>query len=90
MFPIPELTDAMLAEVQLDGFVDEWSDLIGEPVMTMLDFGVDLGVGSSRPTRSVGYRLPGLAGLERFRRLASMCALARSRMTITRIPTPSM
>ena len=38
VFPIPELTDEMLAEVQLDGFVDEWPALIGEPAMTTLDF----------------------------------------------------
>ena len=44
VFPIPELTDEMLAEVQLDGFVDEWSGLIGEPAMTLLDFTPELGI----------------------------------------------
>ena len=43
VFPIPELTDEMLAEVQLDGFVDEWSHLIGEPTLTLLDFTLELG-----------------------------------------------
>ena len=43
VYPIPELTDEMLAEVQLDGFVDEWSHLIGEPAMTLLDFTPELG-----------------------------------------------
>ena len=38
VFPIPELTDEMLAEIRLDGFVEEWSDLIGEPTLTLLDF----------------------------------------------------
>ena len=39
MYPIPELTDAMLEKIQLgDGSVDEWYDLLGEPVLTLLDF----------------------------------------------------
>ena len=49
VFPIPELTDEMLAEVQLDGFVDEWSDLIGEPVMTLLDFTPEQGWAPAGP-----------------------------------------
>ena len=36
--PFAEVTDEMLSEIQLDGSVDEWSDLIGEPAMTLLDF----------------------------------------------------
>ena len=38
VFPIPELTDEMLAGIQLDGYVDEWFDLIGEPALTLVDF----------------------------------------------------
>ena len=39
VFPIPELTDEMLARIRFDdGSVDEWYDLIGEPTMTLLDF----------------------------------------------------
>ena len=39
VYPIPYLTDGMLAEIQLDdGSVDEWYDLIGEPTMTLIDF----------------------------------------------------
>ena len=36
--PFAEVTDEMLSEIQLDGSVEEWSDLIGEPAMTLLDF----------------------------------------------------
>ena len=49
VFPIPELTDEMLAEIQLDGFVEEWSDLVGEPAMTLLDFTPELGNASVGP-----------------------------------------
>ncbi len=39
VYPIPYLTDGMLADIQLDdGSVDEWYDLVGEPTMTLLDF----------------------------------------------------
>ena len=39
VYPIPELTDEMLEQIQLDdGTVDEWFELIGEPAMTLLDF----------------------------------------------------
>ena len=39
LFPIPELTDEMLARIDLkDGFADEWYELIGEPTLTLLDF----------------------------------------------------
>ena len=39
VFPIAELTDEMLEQIQLDdGMVDEWFELIGEPAMTLLDF----------------------------------------------------
>ena len=39
VYPIPYLTDEMLADIQLeDGSIDEWYDLLGEPTMTLLDF----------------------------------------------------
>ena len=39
VYPIVELTDEMLEQIQLDdGSVEEWFDLIGEPAMTLLDF----------------------------------------------------
>ena len=39
VFPIAELTDEMLAEIQLgDDFLEEWFDLIGEPTLTLVDF----------------------------------------------------
>ncbi len=38
VFPIPELTDEMLAVIQLDGDVHEWFDQIGEPALTSVDF----------------------------------------------------
>ena len=39
VYPIPYLTDEMLAEIQLDdGLVDEWYELIGEPTLSLLDF----------------------------------------------------
>lgn len=37
-WPIHELTDEMLAKVQLDGSTEEWYDLVGEPSMTPEDF----------------------------------------------------
>ncbi len=39
VYPIAYLSDEMLAGIQLDdGAVDEWTELIGEPTMTSLDF----------------------------------------------------
>ena len=39
LFPVAELTDEMLEQIQLDdGMIDEWFELIGEPAMTLLDF----------------------------------------------------
>ena len=38
LYPIPYLSDEMLAEVQLDGRIEEWYELLGEPAMTSLDF----------------------------------------------------
>ena len=38
-YPIPELTDEMLAEIRLDdGQIEEWIELLGEPTMTLQDF----------------------------------------------------
>ena len=39
VFPIPELTDEMLEQIQLDdGSVAEWFDLVDEPTMSLVDF----------------------------------------------------
>ena len=38
LFPVSWLSDDMLAEVQLDGRIDEWYELHGDPAMTSLDF----------------------------------------------------
>lgn len=39
LYPIPELTDAMLEKIQLDdGSAEEWFDLTGEPTMSLVDF----------------------------------------------------
>ena len=39
VYPIPYLSDGMLAEIQLDdGQIQEWIDLLGEPTLTLLDF----------------------------------------------------
>ena len=44
VYPIHELTDEMLAEIQLhDGSVEDWYELIGEPTLTLLDFSEILG-----------------------------------------------
>ena len=43
-YPVPYLSDEMLAEIRLDdGSVDEWQELIGEPTMTALEFSAELG-----------------------------------------------
>ena len=50
VFPVYELTDEMLKQIDLhDGSIEEWSDLVGEPSMTMLDFIDDLGSESADP-----------------------------------------
>ena len=39
LYPIPYLSDEMLAEIQLDdGQIQEWYDLLGEPTLNLLDF----------------------------------------------------
>ncbi len=39
LYPIPYLSDEMLAEIRLDdGQIQEWIDLLGEPTLTLLDF----------------------------------------------------
>ena len=39
LYPIPYLSDGMLAEIQLDdGQIQEWYELLGEPTLTLLDF----------------------------------------------------
>ena len=44
VYPIVELTDEMLAQIDLkDVSVQDWIDLLGEPVLTALDFETDMG-----------------------------------------------
>ena len=51
VFPIPELTDEMLAGVELhDGSVEEWYDLVGEPTMSLVDFRRDFDHGLPDPS----------------------------------------
>ncbi len=38
LYPVFELTDEMLAGIRIDGSIDEWIELLGEPAMTALDF----------------------------------------------------
>ena len=39
VYPIPEITDEMLQEIDLfDGLIEEWTELLGEPILTPLDF----------------------------------------------------
>ena len=39
LFPFAELTDGMRARVDLkDGSVEDWSEVLGEPTLTALDF----------------------------------------------------
>ena len=39
VFPIPEVTDEMLAEIDFnDGLVEDWIGVVGEPVLTPVDF----------------------------------------------------
>ena len=50
VYPIAELTDEMLAQVDVrDGLPDEWLGLIGEPTMTALDFRDQLGSKQPNP-----------------------------------------
>ena len=44
VYPIVELTDEMLAQIDLkDVSVQDWIDVLGEPVLTALDFETDIG-----------------------------------------------
>ncbi len=38
ILPILEITDGMLAQIELDGLIDEWPEVYGEPTLTPLDF----------------------------------------------------
>ena len=38
IIPILEITDDMLAQIELDGLIDEWPEVYGEPTLTPLDF----------------------------------------------------
>ena len=57
VFPIAELTDEMLAEIQLDGSVDEWFDLIDEPTLTRLDFVAELEEEDSQDPSDIDFRI---------------------------------
>ena len=51
LFPIAELTDEMLEQIQLDdGSVAEWFDLVGEPTMSLVDFRRDFDHGLPDPS----------------------------------------
>ena len=41
LYPVSYLSDEMLAGVQLDGRIEEWYELLGEPAMTSLDFRIN-------------------------------------------------
>ena len=57
VYPILEVTDEMLAEIQLhDGSVEEWYELIGEPTLTLLDFAPSLH-GDSRDPSNLDFRI---------------------------------
>ena len=57
VFPIPELTDEKLEQIQLDdGSVEEWFDLIGEPALSLVDFAVERGGGSRDPS-DIDFRI---------------------------------
>ena len=43
IYPIPELTDGMLASIDVkDGSVDDWADILGDPALTPLDFSLEI------------------------------------------------
>ena len=57
VFPVPELTEEMLEQIQLDdGSVEEWFDLLGEPAMTLLDFAFQRQEGSLDPS-DIDFRI---------------------------------
>ena len=39
VYMIPEITDEMMQEIDLDGFCQEWEDLLGDRLLTPFDFG---------------------------------------------------
>ena len=50
VYPIPFLSDGMLAEIRLDdGRIDEWIELLGEPTLTLLDFADNWGQRTPNP-----------------------------------------
>ena len=50
VYPFIELTDEMRARIDLrDGLVDDWSDVLGEPILTPLDFALVEGVRGESP-----------------------------------------
>ena len=51
LYPIAYLSKEMLEEIRLDdGLVDEWSELVGEPTMTALEFSAELGKRTLEPS----------------------------------------
>ena len=52
IYPILEITDDMLAQIELDGLIDEWPELYGEPTLTPLEriTGCNNPFGSSSPS----------------------------------------
>ena len=87
VFPVPELTDEMLEQIQLhDGSVEEWFDRIGEPTMTLQDFAVE-GGGEAHAIRRISTSASGWPGT--MSRLASMWP-SWPPMTITGMTTPTM
>jgi hypothetical protein len=60
VFPISELTDTDLAQIDLkDGSVEEWQNIIGEPSLTALDFSIDsqIGDGPSYDSWDLDFRV---------------------------------
>ena len=58
VYPIAYLSDEMLEKIDLeDGSVDEWYELIGDPVMTLLDFTKDYEDGSPLDPTDLDFRI---------------------------------
>ena len=58
VYPIYELTGAMLPTIQYnDASVEEWSELIGEPSMTLLDFRDDSGLQGSPDPSDLDFKI---------------------------------
>ena len=68
LYVIPEITEEMLSGLDLrDGSIHDWEDLVGEPVLTLIDF-VNAPLPPTFEARQLDLSrsgLPHLAGLER-------------------------